>query len=322
MIIPDSTERMFTARTRAELIDVAAAAASEVVSSDGVRIARARMESPVTYQVMARSGPAPDPSPSIVRSPLSSPLVAEYAHSHFDRWLSMHDLLPGGLWTAHPFYREVYRPLGLSAQITAPLYDTGNVVYALSLHRAGRDFDERERDQLEQFRRLVRSAWLRVQEAEAIRSFLDSLCDQRGEDALVVLTPDPLSPRVVYCTEAMRSLLSRHAELWEPIKRAGASVHNVGGRISTPVNPALRLVAVHTGDAVVVRAVSAPFADLTERERQILTALATGRTAHAIGHQLGISEATVRKHLEHLYAKIGVHDRVEAVVLARHAGLS
>lgn len=78
-------------------------------------------------------------------------------------------------------------------------------------------------------------------------------------------------------------------------------------------NSTLRIIAVHMGDAVVVRAVPASVAFLTEREKEILAALADGHTAHAIARRLTISERTVHKHLEHLYAKIGVHDRLEAV---------
>lgn len=53
-------------------------------------------------------------------------------------------------------------------------------------------------------------------------------------------------------------------------------------------------------------------ADLTKRERQILDLLGTGMTARAIGTVLGISHRTVSKHLEHAYAKTGLHDRLLA----------
>lgn len=60
---------------------------------------------------------------------------------------------------------------------------------------------------------------------------------------------------------------------------------------------------------------------LTGRERAVLLLLERGDTAEAIGRQLGISPRTVHKHLEHLYRKLGVTDRLRAVVVAREAGL-
>ncbi len=49
--------------------------------------------------------------------------------------------------------------------------------------------------------------------------------------------------------------------------------------------------------------------------------LERGRTAEAIAHDLGISPRTVHKHLENLYRKLGVGDRLRAVAVAREAGL-
>jgi DNA-binding NarL/FixJ family response regulator len=53
---------------------------------------------------------------------------------------------------------------------------------------------------------------------------------------------------------------------------------------------------------------------LTDRERQILQVLATGANNRQIARQLHIAEGTVRKHLEHAYAKLGVSTRTAALV--------
>lgn len=60
---------------------------------------------------------------------------------------------------------------------------------------------------------------------------------------------------------------------------------------------------------------------LTAREIEVLSLVATGLTANAIGHRLRISVTTVRKHLEHIYEKTGHHDRLLAVAHARRIGL-
>lgn len=62
-------------------------------------------------------------------------------------------------------------------------------------------------------------------------------------------------------------------------------------------------------------------AALTGREVAVLQLLAEGSTAQAIAHRLGISTRTVHSHLSHLYRKLGVADRMRAVLVARDAGL-
>lgn len=62
-------------------------------------------------------------------------------------------------------------------------------------------------------------------------------------------------------------------------------------------------------------------AGLTPRQLAVLGLLADGLTAAAIGRRLGIAERTVHKHLECVYARIGVHDRLGAVLRARDLGL-
>ena len=55
-------------------------------------------------------------------------------------------------------------------------------------------------------------------------------------------------------------------------------------------------------------------ASLTLTERRVLQLVATGRSNSDIAEDLYVSVATVRKHLEHAYRKLGVHNRMAAVV--------
>ncbi len=60
---------------------------------------------------------------------------------------------------------------------------------------------------------------------------------------------------------------------------------------------------------------------LTERELEILRLLALGKDAQAIADELTISANTVRTHLQNLFAKLGVHSKLEAVATATAKGL-
>jgi DNA-binding NarL/FixJ family response regulator len=98
--------------------------------------------------------------------------------------------------------------------------------------------------------------------------------------------------------------------------------------------------AVHSGDAVVApsttrrlldrfapmlpadsAAAASELEDLTERERQVLVLVAQGLSNAELAKQLYVSEATVKTHVGRILAKLGLRDRVQAVVYAYENGL-
>jgi DNA-binding NarL/FixJ family response regulator len=56
--------------------------------------------------------------------------------------------------------------------------------------------------------------------------------------------------------------------------------------------------------------------ELTPRQRELLHLVADGYTNAQIGRRLGLSEATVRKHLENIFARLQVANRTAAVIKA------
>ncbi|MFF1602621.1 LuxR C-terminal-related transcriptional regulator [Streptomyces mirabilis] len=150
-------------------------------------------------------------------------------------------------------------------------------------------------------------------------------------------TPEPVTagghpPRVLVLTP------SSHEGYAYAALRAGA-----GGFLPQDATPdeltaAVRIVAA--GDAVTTPSVTRALIDavrqerpartaeqetgldmLTERERDVLTAVASGWSNAEIAARLSIAPTTVKSHVSHILAKIGARARVQAVAFAYESGL-
>ena len=85
----------------------------------------------------------------------------------------------------------------------------------------------------------------------------------------------------------------------------------------SPLSPA---IATRVVEEVAQGTVSA-HDDLTPRELDVLTLIARGRSNKVIARELGVAEKTVKTHVSHILAKLGVADRTQAALYAVKQGL-
>jgi DNA-binding NarL/FixJ family response regulator len=90
--------------------------------------------------------------------------------------------------------------------------------------------------------------------------------------------------------------------------------------LSAPVTRRLLDQIAHRLPAPVTREDGA-LAELTERELEVLRLMAGGLSNAEIAAALVVSEATVKSHVSNLLGKLGLRDRVQAVILAYETGL-
>ncbi|MFJ3385424.1 MULTISPECIES: response regulator [unclassified Curtobacterium] len=82
-----------------------------------------------------------------------------------------------------------------------------------------------------------------------------------------------------------------------------------------------RVISRATGSQPVVAVDDGPIAGLTEREAEVLRLLGRGRSNGEIARQLYVGEATVKTHVSNVLQKLGLRDRVQAVVWAYEHGV-
>jgi NarL family two-component system response regulator LiaR len=121
-----------------------------------------------------------------------------------------------------------------------------------------------------------------------------------------------------------------------PAIQAGAAGYLL--KNAEPAELARAIRAAHRGEAIIDPAVAARLVKtlsdggarpaqaqlelLTRREREVLELIARGQSNKRIAYALGISEKTVKTHVGHLLAKLGVTDRTQAALLAVQHGLT
>jgi DNA-binding NarL/FixJ family response regulator len=157
---------------------------------------------------------------------------------------------------------------------------------------------------------------------ELVAACIPALLEAAPAARLVVLTGvrDPEAHRQAVRHGAMGLVLKDHTV--DTLFQALAHVH----RGEVWLEPALAAQVLreltHPRPAPPPSPEAAAIAQLTAREREVITLIAAGLRNQPIAARLGISEATVRHHLTAIFAKLGVSDRVALMLYAYQHGLA
>jgi DNA-binding NarL/FixJ family response regulator len=165
-----------------------------------------------------------------------------------------------------------------------------------------------------------RSAVAKYRELRPDVTLMDvQMPEMNGIDAIRAIRSEFPDARIVVLTtydgdvQALRAL------------QAGASGYLLKSMLRKELLETIR--AVHAGRRRIPPEVAVAIAEhhaddlLSEREIAVLQLAATGCSNKVIGHQLTISEDTVKTHMRHIMAKLAANDRTHAVTIARRRGI-
>jgi DNA-binding CsgD family transcriptional regulator len=232
------------------------------------------------------------------------------------------DVVSGRELCRTPTYNLVLEPLGLKDCLEVRLrIESPHRIARFGFDRLGRDFTARDRAVLDALNlHLVQL----LRAGDARRRLRAALALHESTRAAVVLLE--ADGRVEFASSAARELLERYfgepgAQLPAPL--ASWLRERRRGATSEPlrIDVGDRSLRVEPVDGALLLEEQRRVPRLTAREREILDLVAEGRTNAEIAERLWVSPGTVRRHLENIYAKLGVHTRTAAVALFRERPL-
>ena len=148
---------------------------------------------------------------------------------------------------------------------------------------------------------------------EATRRILAADADAR----VLVLTTFDLDE---YVYEALRAGASGFVLKDDPPEQLSAAVRTVASGDAL-LSPAVTKRVIGAFTRMPRPTPPRELDDLSAREREVFRLVARGLSNAQIGKELFIGETTVKTHVTHILSKLGLHDRVQAVVLAYQTGV-
>jgi DNA-binding CsgD family transcriptional regulator len=232
-------------------------------------------------------------------------------------------------------YSEVYAPLGIEYQAGFSLAAPAPLVIGVAFNRETADFADEELKVLNTLRPHLIQAYRNVQLLSSRRLALDSVAGfLRGDGQAFHVVGGPIEDPVAEVLGGFfgdsHGFLPQPVEEWLEAERTAFMttstdrlrepfvVRTEAHRLTIQYVPAaqgLELLWLHEqqiGDDVL----SLQRLGLSQREAQVLWLLTQGLATKEIALKANISTLTVKKHLEHIYQKLGVSGRTGAVALA------
>jgi DNA-binding NarL/FixJ family response regulator len=157
---------------------------------------------------------------------------------------------------------------------------------------------------------------IRMPELDGLEATRRILADDESARILILTTFDLDE----YVYEALRAGASGFVLKDEPPEQLLAAIRVVAGGEAL-LSPAVTKRVIEKFTRMRDPEPPAALADLTERELDVLRLIARGLSNAEIGEELYISDTTVKTHITHILQKLGLRDRVQAVVLAHETRL-
>lgn len=184
------------------------------------------------------------------------------------------------------------------------------------LNRCDRDFDDRDRGVMGELQPHLFELWRKASVRRRLQAALAAL-DDDDADGVVFLDAHG---DVEFASASAHRLLKTHLGRAVPLPTEVARWRENGRH--TPLIVSMngsRLVirAADNGFTLLVREEAAGMRLLTRRELEVMRCVAAGLTNEEIARRLWIGVPTVRKHLEHVFDKLGVRNRTAAVAALR-----
>lgn len=287
--------------------------------------------------VFAITVPDFDPSlaPKFAALIHENPLLQRHAQTGDGRPYRISDLVDQTTFHRLALYREFYRHIGIEWQVAFTLPARAPLIVGIALTRTRTDFTDREVQLLALARPHLMQAYRNAELSSVRKAMLVAL--EQGLDTLgqhvVVLDP---GGRVEFATDGARRLLG------DTLASRRGLPDEVIAWISQHRNPraaAQPLVLHSAADTVLVRLLPNQRADgrevlllesgaeelnvaalgslgLTARQAETLRLAALGHTASETAAHMGIAPRTVEKHLQHVYAQLGVRSLPQAAATA------
>jgi DNA-binding CsgD family transcriptional regulator len=268
---------------------------------------------------------------SLVRLAEEHPLVVHYIATGDPEARAISDLVGRRAYEGGEFYRDVLSYVSGRDQLAVSIPGRDGLTIGLAVNRGKRGFSQRDHAVYDAVRPFLLHGYrnaLAREHARAVTEALGATADAVDQPVVLVARDG----RIEHLTPGAGELLAEMGfgaigRLTEPLagwlrtQRGRAvplplRINGCTARLVRDAAPGFDAIALTISErGLSIRALSA--IGLTRREAEVIALVAAGKTNAEVGGTLGIAEATVAKHMQHVNEKLGVTSRTAAVARAR-----